>query len=378
MQPGADFANLIASVYDAGLEPDRWSSVLEQVAPFVDTNVVQLWVGDGGHNARSVAWAGADPAFVRSYENHFAEVDPVLPVARRAPAGTILTDAMIMPRTTFERSEIYQEWGRPQDVLGVTVANFFREGAIIGVLALARRPRDDHRQRAQLEWLSMLVPHLRRATQMSLRLSGSSARQCAVCEVLDKLSHAILIVDAAFHVMFANPAAVQILVSEDGIGAGPRGLFASTSTLTSHLHRLLGQALGMGPGPPAGSVIALERPSMKRALHAWISPLGCDTAWAAIVSQRPAAMVLLIDPDCVVPGSDDHLMQLFRLTPAEARVASKIGRGEAIDTVAESLGVLPSTIRTHLHRVFEKTGTRRQAELVRLIAQTELVRIGGI
>jgi DNA-binding CsgD family transcriptional regulator len=355
MAPGTALANLIASVYEAGLEPDRWSGVLEQVAPFLDTGVVQLWVGDPAQKAQSVAWAGAAPEFVQSYEDHFTEVDPILPVARRSPSGTILTDTMIMPRTTFERSEIHQEWGRPQEILGVTVANFFREGAVVGLLVAARRPREDSGQRTQLEALSALVPHLRRATLMNFRLSGISARQQTAYEVLERLSPAILIVDSSYRV-------------------GPHGLFARTSTLTCHLHRLVAQAIKGDPGPPSGSVIALERPSMKRALHALISPLGRNTAWAAIAPQRPVAMVLLIDPECALQGSDDQLIQLFRLTPTEARVASKIGRGEELDAVAESLGVMPSTVRTHLHHVFEKTGMRRQAELVRLVAQMVLIR----
>jgi DNA-binding CsgD family transcriptional regulator/PAS domain-containing protein len=374
MAPGTALANLIASVYEAGLEPDRWSGVLEQVAPFLDTGVVQLWVGDPAQKAQSVAWAGAAPEFVQSYEDHFTEVDPILPVARRSPSGTILTDTMIMPRTTFERSEIHQEWGRPQEILGVTVANFFREGAVVGLLVAARRPREDSGQRTQLEALSALVPHLRRATLMNFRLSGISARQQTAYEVLERLSPAILIVDSSYRVMFANPAAEKILASADGIGVGPHGLFARTSTLTCHLHRLVAQAIKGDPGPPSGSVIALERPSMKRALHALISPLGRNTAWAAIAPQRPVAMVLLIDPECALQGSDDQLIQLFRLTPTEARVASKIGRGEELDAVAESLGVMPSTVRTHLHHVFEKTGMRRQAELVRLVAQMVLIR----
>jgi DNA-binding CsgD family transcriptional regulator len=36
--------------------------------------------------------------------------------------------------------------------------------------------------------------------------------------------------------------------------------------------------------------------------------------------------------------------------------------------VAEALGIAVTTVKTHLGRVFEKTGTSRQADLVRLVA----------
>ena len=36
--------------------------------------------------------------------------------------------------------------------------------------------------------------------------------------------------------------------------------------------------------------------------------------------------------------------------------------------VAETLGIGESTVKTHLGRVYEKTGARRQADLVKLFA----------
>jgi DNA-binding CsgD family transcriptional regulator len=44
-----------------------------------------------------------------------------------------------------------------------------------------------------------------------------------------------------------------------------------------------------------------------------------------------------------------------------------VSRGADPKTVAEELAVSLPTVRTHLRRVFDKTGTHRQADLVRLI-----------
>jgi DNA-binding CsgD family transcriptional regulator len=35
---------------------------------------------------------------------------------------------------------------------------------------------------------------------------------------------------------------------------------------------------------------------------------------------------------------------------------------------SDALGIGESTVKTHLHRVFSKTGTSRQADLVKLVA----------
>ncbi|MBZ9905308.1 LuxR C-terminal-related transcriptional regulator [Mesorhizobium sp. BR115XR7A] len=63
-----------------------------------------------------------------------------------------------------------------------------------------------------------------------------------------------------------------------------------------------------------------------------------------------------------------QLRDLYGLTPAEAAVATAITRGEGLQAVADELGISLTRARTHLQHVFEKTETRRQAELVRLIA----------
>jgi DNA-binding CsgD family transcriptional regulator len=58
----------------------------------------------------------------------------------------------------------------------------------------------------------------------------------------------------------------------------------------------------------------------------------------------------------------------FRLTPAEARIALGIARGEALRAIAETHGIAVATARTQLKSVFKKTGTHRQAELTALLA----------
>lgn len=53
---------------------------------------------------------------------------------------------------------------------------------------------------------------------------------------------------------------------------------------------------------------------------------------------------------------------------AEVRVLFAIVEVGGVPEVAETLGVAASTVRTHLGRLYEKTGVRRQADLVKLVA----------
>ena len=70
---------------------------------------------------------------------------------------------------------------------------------------------------------------------------------------------------------------------------------------------------------------------------------------------------------------EDTLRAVFDLTPAEARLAQGITRGDTLEEVATSLGIKMPTARTQLAAVFAKTGTQRQAKLVAILTRLALL-----
>jgi DNA-binding CsgD family transcriptional regulator len=65
-------------------------------------------------------------------------------------------------------------------------------------------------------------------------------------------------------------------------------------------------------------------------------------------------------------------MTLFDLTPAEARIMSRIADGQSAITLKDELGISSNTMKTHLGRIFAKTGCGRQADLVKLMSELSL------
>jgi DNA-binding CsgD family transcriptional regulator len=68
------------------------------------------------------------------------------------------------------------------------------------------------------------------------------------------------------------------------------------------------------------------------------------------------------------PSASEVIGRTYKLTPTELRVLLGIVEVGGIPEVAAALGVADSTIKTHVGRLFEKTGTSRQADLVKLVA----------
>ena len=78
-------------------------------------------------------------------------------------------------------------------------------------------------------------------------------------------------------------------------------------------------------------------------------------------------------PEIVVVGEGSEMLQMeflknkFDLTPAEARLVVRLITGESLRPCANALGIKYETVRTYLKSVFQKTKTRRQAELVMVV-----------
>ena len=64
----------------------------------------------------------------------------------------------------------------------------------------------------------------------------------------------------------------------------------------------------------------------------------------------------------------ESIAKLYKLTASEIRVLDAVLKVGSVKAMAEMLGLSQATVKTHLHNVFRKTETRRQSDLVKLVA----------
>jgi DNA-binding CsgD family transcriptional regulator len=100
-----------------------------------------------------------------------------------------------------------------------------------------------------------------------------------------------------------------------------------------------------------------------------VIPHRAGLTWIDVV--RPRAVLFITDPEEAAVVRREGLCHDFGLTPAEAGFTREVLKADGLQAAADRLGISLTTARTHLAHVFDKTGTRRQAELVRLILQSQ-------
>jgi FixJ family two-component response regulator len=174
--------------------------------------------------------------------------------------------------------------------------------------------------------------------------------------LLDSLCFGLVVLDADSRLTLLNRRARSLLDQADGLSIGrDRRLRASTTTGRLALTGLQGE--GRGP-------IQITRPSGLPPLHLFATPLNHadtkagDGAYLALFISDPAER---LKPD------EDLLLRLYGLTEAEAHVAAALAQGRSAEEIAEEYGITINTARTHIKRIFSKTSTRRQGQLVSLL-----------
>jgi len=179
---------------------------------------------------------------------------------------------------------------------------------------------------------------------------------------LNQMDTAIFLVDVELHLLHANAAAVELLERD--------------TALRLHGDKLLQDAVG-GERSLAQLVAAvLDAPRDTDNPHALSLPRhNRQPLLLTAVPYLPAQELPSLPPCAIVMANDPEnhrlsrrlLMELFGLTPAEAGVAQALAHGEALEDIAAALDISLHTVKTHLQKLFRKTGTRRQGELVSIL-----------
>ena len=198
-------------------------------------------------------------------------------------------------------------------------------------------------------------------------LTRLEAERDAALDALDRLPVGVVLVDGQGRVITMNVAAEEITLMADGLGITSGVLRAATSHETAALAGLIASAAatGSGQGIEPGGAMAVSRPSMLRPLSVLVTPVRGEKFQMG--AMRPDAIVFVSDPEAEDETPEQVMARIYGLTPAEARLAAMLMQGHGLEWSADELDVSINTARTHIKNLFDKTGVRRQAELVRLV-----------
>ena len=363
--------DLVGDIYAAIDRPALWDKALKGYASLMAADAVAFLVADYDEGRVGSFFAHNIPdGHIRDYEDYYNKKDvwTLKAYRNRWPAGEAQLTQEFFPEDELERTEFYNDFLRPAGFYRACGAFLTYDKGASSVLTALRSRRAGLYEPQELQLALRVTPHFQRAVQLHRALYDVRQAGAAAMEVLDRLLLGVLFLDGRGRVVDANRAARRILERGDGLTADRQGTCrAASGAETPELRRLVQSAVatGEGRGTGAGGVMRLTRSSGARPFGLLVSPIG-DGCFD-LGARRAAAVILVFDPERRPEVPRAALARLYRLTGREADVTRALVAGFSLKEAAERLEISEGTARVYLKQVFQKTSTRRQSELMRLI-----------
>jgi DNA-binding CsgD family transcriptional regulator/PAS domain-containing protein len=358
-------SDLISTVYDAAIESSLWESALERVAGFVGGAGAGLFCKDVGVPHASIPHrvGFATPLPVALFQQIYPAAEGHFLGDLEQPIAT--TD--LMPVRELTDSALYRQWAAPQGLVDFLSAVVERSTISAGVVGVFRHRDDglvDDRARRQM---SLIAPHVRRAVLIGRMFEFKAAEVATFIDVVDGLSAGMYLVDASGRLIHVNAAGRALLAASDVLRSMAGRLLAREAHVDRALREVFAAA---GQGDAAlgtrGIAVPLTATDGERYI-AHALPLTSGARRRTGMVSTAAAVLFVRKANLAAPASE-AIGSAFKLTPTELRVLMAIVEIGGVPEVASAFGLADTTVRTHVTRLFEKTGTSRQADLVRLVA----------
>jgi DNA-binding CsgD family transcriptional regulator/PAS domain-containing protein len=373
-----EISEVIGSIYDCTADPALWPDTLARIANFCGGQATCLAQKNAVNlSAQWLSSYGVDPVYVGLHTSYYTHFDPMAGLLLHDQGLAVPIDRLIS-RKELTESKFFREWTTPQhlfDVTSVIVEKSLTDFVAVCLMTDKSTGFVDETMNGRLTYLA---PHLQRAYKIGSLIQIKSEAYSAFAQTIDGLAAGVLLISAGGKILHANPAAREALVKSGCIASQQGRLTALNSKNDRSLQAAIAAA---GMGDRLSGAVALQmmsRSGERFLLHTL--PLARTSA-QYFAGLEPAVAAVFISPAGQYQRTlPEVIAAAYNLTPTELRVLFGIAEIGGAQEVADALGLAVSTVKTHLGRIYSKTGGRRHADLAKLVAgfSTPLARQTGL
>jgi DNA-binding CsgD family transcriptional regulator/PAS domain-containing protein len=365
-----ELPDLLELIYHAAINPGGWNPLLRRLATMTDCTAAGITIEDPvTKRGRPITYFGFDTGHVEKTFDHYLPMNPLFRISRSMTTGFIVANGDVIAPRDFAMTDFYNGWARPQGIGSPLTLVLDHAATFYCPLTLVRPDGKGEAASAHRKLLRTLSPHLTRAMKVHLKLEIADARLEAADAVFDNAALAVFLLDAKGRLVFCNRRA-EAYLSDGAVLAAPAGGLKATdaSQDLSLQHAIAKASAGAASSGAEFTITGNDR----RSLSVSITPVPPAGPTACYGKFRVCCAVIVADPDMRQASTISKLARIYGLTPAEMRVLEVMLTGTGAAQAADALGISVETTRTHLKRIFSKTRTTRQAELMRLFMDAAL------
>jgi DNA-binding CsgD family transcriptional regulator len=357
-----DFSQAVAHLYDASMDVERWPDALSQLARIVGGKGAQIVVASAVDAIGFVkVWGWTDEELARFMPRYLALTPTDPRVGMNAALYKAVHCRQIVSDEVLRASDIYKQVLAP---LGIEYSMSFTvpvDEKMVCLLSVMRGPDHALFTAGDCAGYSCFVPHVGRAVTLHGAFQSCREELATVKALLDGVPLGMMVVDDD-ELKVANRAARTLLDEGDAMRVQNGRLRGTTRRADAELRDAVHEARS-GTDQPIGLALAIDHAEPMRAVIRRLHP-----ASAGMLGAPSEAVALYVtDPRKPVETPGEILQRLFGLSAREASVLRLLVEGGDLRGAAARLGISYETVRTHVKRIMDATGARRQAELVRMV-----------
>lgn len=353
----ADADDVVAALFASLLDDVPWSAFLDRLAPAASAAWATLILTPRtGDRPGMILTPGADPDIGLDYTQRLFAHDPFTGL----PEGKVSHFREFVSAAALDRNVAYREFlaqTSSDEVLGLDIRE---DGGLELRLRLTRAADQPLFEPVDFQRLEHLVPYLRTALKLFDRIATGEAERGIYAGAVAQMAVGVVILDRHGKVIRLNARATEILAECDGVALANATIRINDNALARQLYARLMQTDDVG-------LLTLRIPRLSGHGDLLLIAGSANAPDYLVAGGGPATVLFLNDPVRSPRISADALKDLLGLTPSEAGIAADIATGLSLADVAVNHGISPHTVRAHLRAIFNKTGVKRQSQLVHLV-----------
>ncbi|MCD7060991.1 helix-turn-helix transcriptional regulator [Pelagibacterium xiamenense] len=369
---------LTALLYSAVFDASLWQRFLDEVTRTIGGVRVQLLGHDTSADiSLGYLASGYDPDFLQSYSEYYGEMNAWAPGFAEVVPGVVTPVQKMRLKDELLATEFYNDWVRPQEDVAAGGGVFLLKDET-RVLAFGGNIRLADEEKLEREWLrtvSVLAPHLKQAFEIARMLASQSLENDLLRKGDIRGEAAVLLVAENGFVLFANSAAMDMLLSGAILRDTHHGRVSfSDSGAAAFLDQCL---IGLRNGLPTVSrtfhARARAGSSGEHLQDYTIRAVTFDPArhnvpsFPLTIGYAGQSLLVTIAPDTPAGSELSAFAEGHGLTAAETAIALGIADGKTQAELAEHRAVSIHTVRNQLKSAMWKMGVHRQADVVRIL-----------
>jgi DNA-binding CsgD family transcriptional regulator len=363
-----EFSNLVGDIYDAALDPSLWVPVLEKCVSFVGGCGAALFFKNAAaHGGDTYFDTGITPYFRKLYFDQYVMLDPSTTGHLSAEIEQPVAITDFIPYDEFLETRFYREWAQPQGLVDFVSTVLDKSEANVAMFGVFRHERDGLANDETRWRMGLIAPHIRRAVVIG-RLIDLKHTEATSFDILDGLSAGIFLVRSDGFIVHANAAGTAMLTEGNLLRSIGGRLTIEDARVAQAMREGLAAADedDIALGVKATTLPLISDNGDRYVGH--LLPLNSGKRRSAGLGHGAAAALFVRKAALETPLAPEVIAKTFNLTPTELRVLLAIVEVGGVPEVAAALGIAVTTVKSHLGRLFDKTGVTRQAELVKLVA----------